>query len=286
MPKHILVVFNPVAHSGKSKHDYELFLQFIREQKLTYTTYITEKSNNTANIESILNQEQFDAISVVGGDGTLNQTINAKSAHHIPIHPIPAGTGNDLVKMVYPDLPLTTVFEKILSNNFRKIDIWQCNDSYFINGFGSGFDGAVSHATHGKQYPLFPQLKYWLEILKLILGYRSKTLTINNETRKNFMLAAANGKVYGGGFKVAPEAAVDDSLLDIIEIAPVQVWKRFFYLPQIERGKHLQLSIINHYRTKEIHLTSPKLLRAHLDGEPLLAKEYTIRHAGQINVPI
>ena len=99
------------------------------------------------------------------------------------------------------------------------------------------------------------------------------------------MLAAANGQVYGGGFKVAPLAFVNDGLLDIIEIAPVPVWKRFLYIPKIERGKHLNLDIISHSRADSITIQSTNALKAHLDGEPLLAKQYFIKHSGQFSIP-
>lgn len=285
MPNHILVIFNPVAHSGKSQQDYDLFLQFLEANKISYTTYTTQKDDNAAHIEKIVKNGNYDCISVVGGDGTLNQTVNSLSAQQIPIHPIPAGTGNDLVKMVYPNLSQPDIFAKVLSSTYQRVDLWQCNDAYFINGFGSGFDGAVSHATHGEQYPLLPKLKYWIEILKLIINFRSQPLFINGEKRSNFMLAAANGQVYGGGFKVAPLAFVNDGLLDIIEIAPVPVWKRFLYLPKIERGKHLNLDIISHSRADSITIQSTNALKAHLDGEPLLAKQYFIKHAGQFSIP-
>lgn len=101
------------------------------------------------------------------------------------------------------------------------------------------------------------------------------------------MLNAANGKSYGGGFRVAPNASVTDGWLELIVISKISLLKRLLYLPVIEKGRHLDkpLSFIDYKQVKKISLVADHPLQAHLDGEYLTAKQFDIELlAGEIKM--
>jgi diacylglycerol kinase (ATP) len=150
------------------------------------------------------------------------------------------------------------------------VDAGLCNGIYFINGVGIGFDGEVVRSMRKKRM-LPGHLAYLATVLKKIFLYREQEMKINIGNRsimeKIFMLSIANGSRYGGGFLVAPQSKIDDGLLDIVAIKKITPVKRIFYLPKVEKGKHLHLSFIDVFRSKKISIESNQLMRAHLDGE-------------------
>lgn len=98
------------------------------------------------------------------------------------------------------------------------------------------------------------------------------------------MLSAANGKVYGGGFKVAPNANISDGKLEIILCKRVSLFKRMYFLPLVKLGRHLHKSAIEYQQLEEITIASDCPIPAQLDGEPLIEKNFHIRKTGQVKV--
>jgi diacylglycerol kinase (ATP) len=135
---------------------------------------------------------------------------------------------------------------------------------------GIGFDGAIVHDLLGKK-KLGGKASYLLSILKQIVGYHEKScvLQTQNETIREdcFLISVANGKRYGGGFLVTPNATVTDELLDVNIIGKVSPIKRMRYLPVIEKGEHLNLEFVKYRKTDKIIIHSTSKLHAHMDGE-------------------
>jgi diacylglycerol kinase (ATP) len=172
--------------------------------------------------------------------------------------------------MLYSDKKMEQQVEQILQGTPQLIDVGICNERLFINGVGIGFDGAIVHDLLGRK-KLGGKASYLLSILKHIVGYHEKpcVLQMPDETIKQdcFMISVANGKRYGGGFYVAPNAILTDGLLDINIVGKVSPIKRMKYLPVIEKGEHLGLDFIKYRQTKKIIIQSSIKLHAHLDGE-------------------
>ena len=93
---------------------------------------------------------------------------------------------------------------------------------------------------------------------------------------KYFMVAVANGKRYGGGFKISPLSSIHDGELNLLLIHPLGVLKRLRYLPAVEKGKHLLLPFVEHLLIKKLRVSSNENLTAHLDGEVLESKQFEI----------
>src|SRR5205814_8643599 len=110
-----------------------------------------------------------------------------------------------------------------------------------------------------------------IAILKKIFFYQSKYYRIISDKKKEagskLLIGVANGRRAGGGFHIAPEAAVDDGLFDVILVDAINPFRRLKYLPVIEKGKHLNLPFIQYFKTKKIIIESNDLMDINLDGE-------------------
>ncbi len=226
--------------------------------------------------------ESFTDLVIMGGDGTINYVVNHFKAIHIPIGMIRCGTGNDFTELLMGKKNTAAYFETALFAAPKPVDAGSCNGRLFTNGVGIGFDGWVVNKLLVKR--LFTgKAAYYSSVISLLLFYRESniTLTVDGDTSDTslFMLSAANGKTYGGGFKVAPKASVTDGLLDLLVVKKISLLQRLRYLPVLERGDHLDkpLSFIRYLQPKQITVTSSIPLQAHLDGEHLIAKTFEIR---------
>ena len=239
-----------------------------------------------ANINHTLFDEtwpkQFDGFSdifIVGGDGTLNYFINHYPDIHLPLVLFKGGTGNDFHWLLYGEQTLEAQLQIALNATPKPIDIGKCNERYFINGLGIGFEGAVVKDLSGKKKRP-GKASFFISILKNIFTCRSKYYTIESAERslhgKMFLVDINNGRRAGGGFHIAPEAKADDGLLDVIIADALHPLQRLFYLPVIEKGKHLHLPFIHHYHTKQITIACEELVPYHLDGEYGEAKVFNI----------
>lgn len=220
--------------------------------------------------------QSFSEVWIVGGDGTLNWFINQYPEIQIPLSIFPAGTGNDFHWMLYNDINIEAQVKKILEGKLLHVDAGLCNEKIFLNGVGIGFDGKIVKDLLGKK-KLTGKVSYMFSVLKNIAGYHEKfcTLQMPGEiiSQDCFMISIANGSRYGGGFRVAPKAVLTDGLLDINIVGKISPLKRIWYLPVIEKGRHVDLPFIKYRQMSNVTISSTECLHAHMDGEYL--KDYT-----------
>lgn len=216
---------------------------------------------------------------IIGGDGTVNFFVNRYSDIKIPLSIFKGGTGNDFHALLYGNKSLVEQIELALTSSAKPIDAGKCNDRFFLNGVGIGFEGAVAKSLMGVN-KLPGKTSFLLSILKHICFYKEQVYKITTAEKeiegKFLMLSVANGTRYGGGFYVAPLAKPDDGWLDANFVKPLSAIKRLKYLPVIEKGKHLKLPFIDYFKTQKVIISSKQLVQAHLDGEYLEAYEMTI----------
>ena len=268
--KHIAIVCNPLAGNGKALQIADKIVLLIKNKEISFSLF-------TAQWPEVWND--ITQVWIVGGDGTLNYFINQYPDLKIPLSIFKGGTGNDFHELLYGAINPEEQIEKLLNGSAHFVDAGICNKKLFLNGVGIGFDGAIvkdlisKKKSNGKS-------AYLISILKNILGYKEKKYSITFDGRTIsqdcFMINIANGTSYGGGFKVAPKASIDDEKLDLNIVGKIAALKRFYYVPIIEKGKHLELSFIQYYQISKIKISSPVLLSAHLDGEYLEANEFVI----------
>ncbi len=271
MGEHYIIICNPLAGKGSAQKSLTKFEQFLTGKGLSYETFSKNYPKDL---------QKFTCMVIMGGDGTINYVFNYYKEISIPIAFIIGGTGNDYAKLHLRNTTIQEQFEIAIQNKSTTVDAGTCNGKLFINGVGIGFDGWVVKSNLGKN--LFKgKMAYYTTIVSLLLFYKEKEITITTPEREfsmnAFMLSIAKGKTYGGGFMVAPLASPGDGKFDLITIAKIGLFKRFLYLPVIEKGKHLGLPIVQFQKTEHIKITSQHALQAHLDGEYMESKTFDLR---------
>jgi diacylglycerol kinase (ATP) len=267
--RNFCIIVNPNAGGGAPL---QLLPEVEKELALRFYNYSIFKDLLPNDISG------FSDLVIVGGDGTINKTLNHFSDINIPIIILPAGTGNDFSWKLYGKKSSMDILKDVIDNEPIKVDAGCCNGRIFLNGVGIGFDGEVARQLGEKKSLGF--LSYLLAVLKTIFYYKASLITIDgNEIQKEnryLMISVANGSRYGGGFMVAPKAIINDGVLDLVLVEALPVLQRLRYLPLMKKGGHITRSFVAYYNVEKIIITSDQILPAHLDGELLCSNRFEI----------
>ena len=200
-------IINPI--SGKINK--QLLEKNIREACLKRQVYV-HKENRWCTVSGKKIPDEECVVFSVGGDGNLNEVLNgiAKSENKI-LGNIPTGSGND--------------FERTLNqydDGIHDFDFGIINGRHFINVACVGLDADVANniswIRKKKWIPV--SQRYNASILYTFIKYKFKKVKVQIDDNQSFenqctILAICNGQYYGGGFRMAPHATLDDGLFDV-----------------------------------------------------------------------
>ncbi len=270
MLQKIALVVNPKAGNGRSlKLSAQLSL-LLKGKQLDHELFIDQWPGSF---------EGFTDVWIIGGDGTMNYFMNHYPSIDIPLAIFKGGTGNDFAWKLYGDCSAEEQFDIVLQSCPQLVDAASCNDELFINGVGIGFDGEVLQSMKTIRL-VGGHIGYYLVVLKEILSFRESSFKISGDQfradEKFLLVMINNSSRTGGGFHVSPKARVNDELLDLVLVKPLSVLQRFFYLPKIEKGKHLHFPFVQHITGTDFVIECDKELPAQLDGELIRAKRFVL----------
>lgn len=284
--KHLFIV-NPVAGQGSAlsleKQIRELLEAVTKNYDNTEFKVVETKypGHATKIARDFAFKEKYRIYSV-GGDGTLNEVINGMVGSESSLGVIPGGTGNDFIKSISPDFKTREILKDTILGYEKKVDLGKINDRYFHNILSIGFDAEVNvGACKYKKWPLVsPKLAYIMGIGYALTKIKPKFLTIEKngiiEKKDTFLMAICNGTTYGGEFKMAPNAKLDDGLLDIVRVDMIGINKIMKYLPSLKKGDHYKHKEIESYTLNKINIYGEEPLMLNIDGEIMVVDKAEI----------
>lgn len=213
-------------------------------------------------------------LAVVGGDGALHHAMRGllDVGAPIPLAPFAAGTGNDFVKAIgLPAHDPVAMAACIARGHTRRVDIGFVDDVPFLNAAGFGFDVDVLRRMRTQRW-LRGTAAYVSTALQALFGYRGFHVTRDGPPgaapeERSLMLVCANGHCFGGAFRIAPSARVDDGALDVITIADVPPLARPGLFLRAVRGSHVHHAAVTHGRETSVALTFRAPPEFDADGE-------------------
>ena len=162
----------------------------------------------------------FSGIVSVGGDGTLLEVAESLRDTDEVLGVIPAGTGNDFRYSIGVPKDPVEALDVVFAGHKQQVDIGLINDEKaFLNVTGTGFDVDVLRNTNRVRRFLTGGAAYYLGIVMSIIGYKNATLdiTANGKTIRRTVLltAVANGRRFGGGLQICPQASATDGQFNV-----------------------------------------------------------------------
>ena len=209
-----------------------------------------------------------------GGDGTLNEVINAAATfQNAEVAVIPVGTGNDFVKNFTNTKHFMNMKRQILGKPV-KIDLIKFNGRYCANVLNIGFDCAVVLKMEKfRRSKIVPnKMAYIAGIVSALTseyGTRFRLTIDDEETRdEEFLLAAfGKGSFYGGGFKALPLSIQNDGYIDACVATKISRMEFIGAVSKYKAGQHLDLGFINYQKCRKVHIESDEPIGVCADGE-------------------
>lgn len=283
------VLHNPSSGGGLGKRDWHKIEKLLNHSEINFIKKATEYKAHAIDIITKALDKNYHKFIVVGGDGSLNETINAiinygsQKAEQCVIGYLPVGTGNDWAKtMKIPAGNYPKALQIILNKQVLRQDVGlvtctsngQIVQRYFMNIAGIGFGGYVSRGLDNSRANGYKpgKLSYLWSVLKGMFKYKAERLKFyfNNEVKDSTLYfgAIAIGKFFGGGMQPAPHAHPADDLFEVTIVDKLKPLKVLRALRNFYSGKIGHYKEVNFYKTKNVEVKSdhaPLLIET--DGE-------------------
>lgn len=218
-----------------------------------------------------------DTIIAAGGDGTLNEIINGigENPTGARVGLIPLGTGNDFARTIGVPVDLENAIDLIAAGPTRAVDLVRVTSDevrYFVNVSAGGFSGLVHEKLTPKMKKTWGPLAYLRSAaaaLPELRAYRTTLALDNTEslTLDLYNVVVANGRYVAAGTLIAPEAVIDDGLLDIVLIPQRSAPELALLAAQVAMGTHLSSDAIVFRRAANVTVNSKPGMWFNVDGE-------------------
>ncbi|MBL4936671.1 diacylglycerol kinase family lipid kinase [Clostridium sp. YIM B02515] len=277
-----LFIINPAAGKGKTLKLIPVIEKIFEHRNEKYVIEVTKGVGHATELVRKYSSTEDFRIYSVGGDGTLNEVLNGMVNTNSSLAVIPSGSGNDFIKSIYnysKKEKIEDIFLKMIDGKEKYIDLGIVNNRYFLNIASAGFDAEVAYnAIKLKKMPFIGgKLAYILGIIITVFKYKSPDLQIIIDNRKfnmkALLVAVANGRYYGGGINVTPEAKIDDGIFNVCNIEEVSKPRILVLFPKVIKGTHSKIKEVHFQNGKKIKLVSPKIISFNIDGEISRGKE-------------
>ncbi|MBU6255422.1 MAG: YegS/Rv2252/BmrU family lipid kinase [Actinomycetales bacterium] len=265
------LVINPVSGQGKGTTVGTYVAGWLTQRKITYTI-ITGNSAIalTDHLASFIDKNpQCEGVIAIGGDGLLHLILQRVVSSQIPFAIIPAGTGNDFVRTLGWDLEnFDAQLEAITSTQPTSIDLGLVDGEWFGAILSTGFDSIVNERANTMNWPKGP-MKYNAAIAIELPRFKPRHYEITLDDRtistEAMLIAVSNGRSYGGGMLVCPNASITDGVFDVMVLHPISKYEFIKVFPRVFAGTHITHPAVEIVRSRSVRIESKAV--AYADGE-------------------
>jgi len=268
----ITAIINPVSGTASKKHIPNLLKQYIPSDRFETQYFFTEYRGHAFELASQAVKDNADYVIAVGGDGTVNEVARALVDSSCVLGIVPTGSGNGLARDLTIPMDSRKALEVILNRKIKTIDYCKANNRIFFCTCGVGFDASVSERFDKKKKR--GPMTYMRSVFAEYLQFKPDTYEIvfENEvlSRKAFLVTCANASQYGNNAYIAPQADMNDGMMDVAILSPFSPLDIGHLVVQMFTKQMTKNRKIQYYRSKKLTLRRKKPGIVHIDGEPVL----------------
>ena len=282
-----MFIVNPASSNGKTARRWPAIKNILDEKDLDYDFRMTTRPLEASELTRDSLLRGFDVVVAVGGDGTLNEVVNgffqvdAEIRGKSSLGVISMGTGSDFIRTAGIPKDIRAAVEVICRQKTSWLDVGRASFAqkdggtglrYFLNVADVGMGGETVERVNSTSKALGGFVSFLWGVIISILLYKNKEMTvaIDDEVTwkgKFVTVAIGNGRFFGGGMKITPQAMLDDGVFDLTLLPDFTKPKLFMSLPKVYSGKHLNIKGVKYTRGKKVSITSPETVLLELDGE-------------------
>ena len=298
-----IVIANPISGKGRAKRVAEQAHTALMESGHQGQLVFTSAAGDAKCLAHEAISDGIRFVIACGGDGTLHEVVNGiATVPDVVLGVLPCGRGNDFAAAIGVPLKPEAAIENLLSGTAIHVDLGRCyqNDTvgrvsesqpegtisesqkehYFTTIATCGYDAEVSRRA-AKGTPLFAgTASYAYAAVETLFYYEPPSVHLEGEfgTYDGSLLLAATGITnrYGGGFKIVPNARIDDGLFDVCIIRPVSELTVLRLMVTLFWGGHISHPAVSIHQTRTLTIETETPLLLYADGEPMCETPVTI----------
>lgn len=217
-----------------------------------------------------------------GGDGLIGAVADALKHSDGVIGILPGGRGNDLARVLGIPLEPVAACGVIADGVVRSIDLGEVGGRTFVGIASCGFDSDANRIAN-EAHLIRGNLVYAYAAIRALLRWQPATFEVTLEGGRRhlvtgYSVGAANSKAYGGGMYAAPNAELDDGLLDVVTLSDMPKW-RFLtsLLPKVFKGTHVDQPEVTVLRAAQVTIAADRPFTLYADGDPIAELPAVIR---------
>jgi YegS/Rv2252/BmrU family lipid kinase len=273
-----LLLVNPSAGGGRVGGVLEKAQAALDGRGASYRVVMTR------NIEHGIDEArgaaaQGEIPTVISGDGLIGQVGGALAGGDVPLGVIPGGRGNDFARIVGIPTETEGAVAVLVGGHTRRIDVGQLGARRFLCIASCGFDSDANRIANEARF-IRGSAVYAYAALKALAGWKPATFTLALDGEPSevtgYSVAVANSKAYGGGMFVAPDAELDDGLLDVVTTAQVGKLRFLRNLPKVFDGSHVTNEEVVVRRAAEVRIEADRPFAVYADGDHLADLPVTV----------
>lgn len=256
-----LVIINPVSGGGRARR-YVMELQWQLSNLFdTIEVKFTRGAGDATQFALDASNAGFDAVFCMGGDGTINETVNgiAQGGGKVKFGFVPVGTVNDMSRALGIPLKPLEAIHAIKNSTIRRVDIGRCNDKYFCNNIAAGVIPKVVEGVTPKEKQLLGPLAYFVKGGQALFTTKDFTFRIDTEEHGSLqfrspLVMALLTNVVSSFEKFMPTASVDDGYMRIIVFKEYFIMDILRILPLILNGSIYNSKYVSIFTVKQAHI--------------------------------
>ena len=273
------LIYNPSAGMHDEQAGLPQAIAVFRDSGWSIDVAETKHVGDAICLARTVAEQKLDVLIAVGGDGTVNEVANGLVDSSTALGVLPSGTANVWAKeMGLPLGDMVTAARRLAEAEVRAIDVGEVRGPtvparVFVLWSGVGLDAAITHKVEPQREMKrrLGALTFWLVGIQTAWSYRGKRATITldgKHIRRHVTFAlAANAQLYAGIVRVAPNARVDDGLLEFVIFRGTGFWLTGWHLLGALVGAHVRDPLVEFYSVSTLTLEG-KNLPVHADAEP------------------
>jgi YegS/Rv2252/BmrU family lipid kinase len=270
-----LVIVNPASAGGRTFKQWPLVQRCLVDAGIDFEARITAAPADAIALTREALRDGVTRVVAVGGDGTLNELVNGWFDPHTlqPINPdaclglLPSGTGGDFRKTAGVPLNHAAAAALLARGDTRRFDAGRIDyhgggapaPRWFVNIADCGIGGEVVHRVNRSRKAAGGTATFLYHSLAAVMRYGSRMVRVDvdGEVHEGPVqnVVVANGRYFGGGMHIAPQASLDDGLFDVILAADLGVRRSLGGLPRLYKGTHIGRPGIGYSRGRVVTVT-------------------------------
>ena len=264
----VLVIYNPIAGQRRQRR-YETTMKMLGELGVLVVERRTCRRGDAERLASEISPDEYDAIAVAGGDGTINEAMNGLHSASPPLAIVPLGTANVLAAVLDLKTDPVHVAQTIAGAQPSPIHLGIINERKFVMMAGVGVDSHVVQGVSAKLKRLTGKGAYVWQTFVELVRFPSPvyTVTIDGVPHEVGSAVFANGHLYGGRFVSVPEARLEDPVLHACLLAGRGRWNLIRYGIALTGNRLTQLSDVTNLEFKQAVIDGPEGDPVHADGD-------------------